>query len=445
MQEPVGFVFGPFRLDIRDERLWRGQDVLPLRHKTLGVLHALVARAGQLLTKEALLAGVWPETAVSATVLTVAIRELRQMLGDQAQRPQFIETVHGRGYRFIAPVTVEEPFPERSQSAETLHCLQSTAHGRPAFFVGREDELAQMHQRWAQARQGRRQVGVIAGEPGIGKTALVDTFVAQVTAAEACWVGHGQCVEAYGAGEPYLPLLEALGRLCRRPEGARLVAVLRQHAPSWLGQLPALLPPAEWEALQRTVGPAAPPRMLRELTDALEAFTAEYPLVLVVEDLHWSDRATLTWLAYVARRPDPARLLILGAYRPVEAIAQSHPLWAVLTELRQHGQCVELALDYLSEAAVTAYLAQRFGDSRLVAELARVLHQRTRGNPLFLSAVVSTGRGGHHHRDHPGASPSADRAPTGPLQSRGPDAARRRECGRGRVRDRRGYCWHRAR
>ena len=128
--------------------------------------------------------------------------------------------------------------------------------------------------------------------------------------------------------------------------------------------------------------------MLRELTDALEAFTAEYPLVLVVEDLHWSDRATLAWLAYVARRPDPARLLILGAYRPVEAIAQSHPLWAVLTELRQHGQCVELALDYLSEAAVTAYLAQRFGDTRLVAELARVLHQRTRGNPLFLIAVV---------------------------------------------------------
>jgi len=256
------------------------------------------------------------------------------------------------------------------------------------FFVGREDELAQLHQWWAQACQGRRQVGVIAGEPGMGKTALVDTFVGQVRAREALWVGHGQCVEAYGAGEPYLPLLEALGRLCQGPEGARLVAVLRQYAPSWLGQLPALLPPAEWEALQRTVGPAAPSRMLRELTDALDAFTTEYPLVLVVEDLHWSDRATLAWLAYVARRPDPARLMILGTYRPVEAMVQGQPLRAVLTELRQHGQCVELALDYLSAAAVTAYLAQRFGDTRLVAGLARVLQQRTRGNPLFLTAVV---------------------------------------------------------
>src|SRR5262249_19398520 len=172
MQEPVGFIFGPFRLDIRDERLWRGPDVLRLRHKTLGVLHALVARAGQLLTKEALLAAVGPYAAVSETVLTVAIRELRRVLGDQARCPQFIETVHGRGYRFIAPVTVEAPAPARSPSAGTLH-LQSTAHGRAACFVGREDELAQLHQWWAQARQGRRQVGIIAGEPGIGKTALV--------------------------------------------------------------------------------------------------------------------------------------------------------------------------------------------------------------------------------------------------------------------------------
>src|SRR6266446_446041 len=141
MSEQAGFVFGPFRLDVRDERLWRGPDVLPVRHKTLGVLHALVARAGQLLTKEALFADVWPGTAVSETVLTVAIRELRRVLGDQAQHPQFIATVHGRGYRFIAPVTGAESAPARSQSAGPLPLLQAPAHGRAAGFVGREDEL----------------------------------------------------------------------------------------------------------------------------------------------------------------------------------------------------------------------------------------------------------------------------------------------------------------
>jgi DNA-binding winged helix-turn-helix (wHTH) protein/tetratricopeptide (TPR) repeat protein len=388
VQEPQSFVFGPFRLDQRDERLWRGEEVLHLHPKPLAVLCRLVAQAGQLVTKDALLGTVWPETAVSESALTVAIRHLRRVLGDHARSPQFIETVHRRGYRFMAPVVVAEPSPPRHQTAGIMRPPVPVARIDSPLFVGREGELAQVHRWLTTALQGTRQVGVIAGEPGIGKTALINAFVAQVAAGEDLWVGHGQCVASYGTGEPYLPVLEALGRLGREPDGIRLVSVLRQYAPSWLVQLPALLPHAEWEALQRTVGTTGPTRMLRELTEALDALTTERPLVLVLEDLHWSDRATLEWLAYVARRPDPARLFILGTYRPVEAIVQAHPLRTILTELRPHGQCVELVLDYLSEADVAAYLSQRFEAPRLAADLARVLHRRTTGNPLFLIAVV---------------------------------------------------------
>ena len=95
--------------------------------------------------------------------------------------------------------------------------------------------------------------------------------------------------------------------------------------------------------------------MLRELTEALDVLTTERPLVLVLEDLHWSDAATLAWLAYVARRPDPARLLLLGTYRPVDAIVRAHPIRTVMTELTQHQQGVELPLDYLSAGEVAAY------------------------------------------------------------------------------------------
>ena len=128
--------------------------------------------------------------------------------------------------------------------------------------------------------------------------------------------------------------------------------------------------------------------MLRELTEALDILTTERPLILVLEDLHWSDGATLEWLAYVARRRDPARLLILGTYRPVEAIVHAHPLRIVTRELLQRGQCVELALDYLSEAGVAAYLSQRFDWAPSAPGLSQVLHQRTNGNPLFLIALV---------------------------------------------------------
>jgi tetratricopeptide (TPR) repeat protein len=128
--------------------------------------------------------------------------------------------------------------------------------------------------------------------------------------------------------------------------------------------------------------------MMRELTEALDVVTATRPLVLVLEDLHWSDLPTLEWVHYVARRRDPARLLVMGTYRPVELIVRQHPLQRVRAELRQLPQGKEVVLDYLSEAAVAAYLTNRFGGVPQAAHLARLLHQRSTGNPLFLLAVV---------------------------------------------------------
>jgi predicted ATPase len=236
--------------------------------------------------------------------------------------------------------------------------------------------------------QDRRQIGFIAGEPGIGKTALVDTFVAQVAASTAVRVAHGQCIEHYGVGEAYLPVLEALGRLGRDADRVPLCALLRRYASSWLMHLPGLLSPAERRRLAQTGVTVTPARTLRELAEALEVLTVERPLVLVLEDLHWSDSATLDWLAYLARRPDPARLLVLGTYRPVELRTPAHPLRRMLTELHHHTQCAEVVLDYLSEVAVASYLQQRFDAKPLPAGLARVLHRHTTGNPLFLVAVV---------------------------------------------------------
>src|SRR5262249_37697431 len=109
---------------------------------------------------------------------------------------------------------------------------------------------------------------------------------------------------------------------------------------------------------------------------------------LVLEDLHWSDRATLEWLAYVVRRRDPARLLILGTYRPVDVIVHAHPLRAIVAELRHLPQYAELVLDYLSAAVTAAYLRQRCGAQLIPPGLPQLLHQRTSGNPLFLVAMV---------------------------------------------------------
>src|SRR5262249_61479623 len=112
----------------------------------------------------------------------------------------------------------------------------------------------------------------------------------------------------YGTGEAYLPVLEALGRLCRAPEGNRFRELLMQHAPTWLAQLPALLSAPELEALQRKVAGATRERMLREMAEALDVLTTEQGLVLSLEDLQWSDSSTLELLAMLARRRESARL-----------------------------------------------------------------------------------------------------------------------------------------
>ena len=121
-----------------------------------------------------------------------------------------------------------------------------------------------------------------------------------------------------------------------------------RYAPTWLVQMPALMSDTELEALQRKVQGATRERMLREMAEAIEALTAERPLVLVIEDVHWSDHSTLDLLALLAQRRGPARLFLLATYRPADVVVSGHPLKALKQELQVHGQCEELPLGFLT-------------------------------------------------------------------------------------------------
>jgi hypothetical protein len=200
------------------------------------VLQCLLAHPGQLVSKAALLDAVWPETTVNDVALMICIRELRQALGDDPRAPRFIETMHRRGYRFVGDLPVTAPASNSLPSA--MHSVVPP--------VGRQEELRRLHAWLARARSGIRQVVFVTGEAGLGKTTLVEAFVAEIGQHEPLWVGRGQCVEHYGAGEAYLPVLEVLGRLCRGPGGKELVALLGQQAPTWLVQMPGLVRVPTW-------------------------------------------------------------------------------------------------------------------------------------------------------------------------------------------------------
>jgi DNA-binding winged helix-turn-helix (wHTH) protein len=350
MAAPPPLRFGPYWLDGASGQLWCQSQLVKLPPKATAVLWCLASQAGQVVAKATLLDTVWAETAVSEGVLAVCIRNLRRALGDEAKEPRYIETVHKRGYRFVAPVVALPEPPPGARPAARL--APSLAPG----LVGRVGELAQVQACLGQALRGQRQVVLISGEAGLGKTTVVDAFLATLAPDPPVWVAWGQCLAHYGAGEAYLPVLDALGRLGRGPGHARLLGLLRQYAPTWVGQLPALFSAADLEAVQRQVLGATRERMLREAAEVLEAVSAAQPLVLVLEDLHWSDHATLDLLSWLARRRGPARLLVLGTYRPGDVLVHGHPLEVVKQDLLLHGQCVELRLAGLSVAEVQAYL-----------------------------------------------------------------------------------------
>jgi predicted ATPase/DNA-binding winged helix-turn-helix (wHTH) protein len=382
----VYYLFPPFRLDLLNEQLWRNEEEIILRRKTFEVLRYLLEHQGRLVTKEALLDTIWGEVAVSDSLPSVCVGELRKALADEAKMPHFIETVHGRGYRFIARVT---SVPASYSTAPLAS--PSLSLGPAQIIVGRESEFVRMREWYAQTLSGERRVVFITGEAGIGKTTFVRAFLKSIDTENRSRIAHGQCIEQYGAGEPYMPVLEALTRICRESDGERVIGLLNKFAPAWLPQMPSLLNAEERLHQQPTAQQGTQLRMLREMAEALEAIAAERPLVLLFEDLHWSDFSTLELIAAIARRNEPARLLILGTYRPVEMLANNHPLRAIKQELELHRQCKELGLRLLKESEVAEYLAQRFandGTAQSLERVAPVIYEYTEGNPLFMVNVV---------------------------------------------------------
>lgn len=377
--------FGPFRLDLQDQRLFEGDEVLDLPPKALAVLGVLIGRAGRLVTKGELLDAVWPTTYVSDGVLKVAIRELRRALRDRAQSPDWIQTVHRRGYRFIGDVeAVDEPVASAApRTPEAPVTVEPFARG----VIGRESILAALSDLLEKAHASERRTAFVTGAPGVGKTAVVECFADSIGPGNAL-VARGQCRESYGEGEAYQPILEALGELCRGDRREKVLPVLRKQAPSWLAQMPWLVEEAEREEIEVAAQGGRRERMLREIAEALEAIAKDRPLVLILEDLHWSDPSTLDAVSTLAQRPGPAKLLIVGTYRPIDAILSGHAVKKLKQDLVGRGRGVELDVELLGPTNVATYLRQTLGDEP-PAELVDLVQRRTEGNALFLTTFVA--------------------------------------------------------
>src|SRR4029453_16699713 len=256
MARSTATAFGGFRFDPVNECLWRGAQSIALRPKAFAVLKYLIERPGRLVVKQELLDTVWAGTFVGDAVLKDSVRQLREALGDDAAAPRFIETAHRPGYRFIADIRADksiaplarEPAPARDGIASDTPPLVPSAGSR---VLGRDASLSHLRSRLGLTLRGERQIVFVTGGPGIGKTALGESFLEQITAAGSILATRGQCFEQYGAGEAYLPVLDALARACRSSNGAHVVDLLREHAPTWLAQMPSLVPAGDRDSLRQ--------------------------------------------------------------------------------------------------------------------------------------------------------------------------------------------------
>jgi DNA-binding SARP family transcriptional activator len=377
-----------------------------------------------------------------------ALREVLQRelkLPPTEQTRQLYEQI--RNSHLIGPNTINkglgQPFSPADQS-------QENAAGHP--FAGRQSELAQLHHYLIDSLAGQGRVAFVSGEAGSGKTALLNEFARRAMRAHGdLLVAGGACTAYGGLGDPYQPFREILEMLAGISTAPRLGAVLsEEHARRLFAALPAVLQAllaaspgvvgallSTQELLQRaeeascldattlarlTALVAQPDSLgavgalpdsqaghslsetsfwqqtglFDQLTRLLLALSRHYPLLILLDDLQWLDRASASLLFHLGGHLAGGRILLLGAYRP-EDIASTggqkrHPLVALLNEYQRRFAEIQVDLSRADgQAYVYAYLDSQ--PNHLDQDFRQTLYRHTAGNPLFTVELLRAMQG----------------------------------------------------
>jgi predicted ATPase len=273
--------------------------------------------------------------------------------------------------------------------------LSSVAVSKPRAaaateVVGRDVEMDALLHEFDRALRGKGRLVAITAEAGMGKTTLVDEFLRQLAERdEPVRVGRGRCSERLAGTEAYLPVLEALDGLQQNEQLGSLSRLIRALAPSWYAQI---MPPSENDSsaarLAADTATGSQERLKREIALLLEETARMSPVVICFDDVHWADPSTTDLLGYLARRIDAARLLIVATARPSELAQARHAFLPMKLDLLSRGMCREISPTSLRVEDLARYLALRFPEHAFPPAFAHVLHERTEGNPLFMSDLI---------------------------------------------------------
>jgi DNA-binding SARP family transcriptional activator len=352
----------------------------------LGTLAARAEAAGDLPT-----AVVWARRRLNVEPLAEAAhRELIRLIALGGDRPAALATAGAMSERLQSELGVPPSAATRALIEDVRRgriaraaaaSAAATAPSLPATLAaakhpeGRAVPLARLEQAWADAVSGARRFALVVGEPGIGKTTLAGELARRAH-------GQGAAVLLGRSDEhalvPFQPWIEALERLLEALPAGDVDHWLTAHD----GALARLLP-ARSPAQASTGGPRERYLAFELVRALLEDVAARWPVLLVLDDVHWADADSLSLLRHLARTGPRGRLLVVLCARASELepdIAQT------LADLRREGPLVRVDLGGLDDDAVAALLARRTGATD--HESARRYRARTGGNPFFLDELL---------------------------------------------------------
>ncbi len=356
------YEFGDYRVDTGQFCLIKAGRTQPITPTVFKILEILLERAGDSVTKDELMKSVWPDSFVEEGNLNRNVSTLRKALDEKPKDHKFIETIPKTGYRFIAPVRATD---YQAPTGVTRGAPLNELH----HLVGREQEAGVIRNAYQQALLGDGSLVCIGGDLGIGKTALVNGVLEQIAGKEQTFqLARVRCSESLTESEPLTPWVEGLATLNNDPAVSEL---MMKFAPNW------------YRAVSHT-GSAETKKMKRELVDFCRNLSAVHPLIIFIDDFHWSDVASADLLSYLATRLESTRVLVILCYRMSELKVADHPFIKVRSELLSRRACTELCLAPLTRTDIEQLLSLEPADHEYAADHAAFLNSKFDGNPLFI-------------------------------------------------------------
>ncbi|HZV13450.1 MAG TPA: tetratricopeptide repeat protein [Candidatus Kapabacteria bacterium] len=348
----------------------------------------------------------------------VAITTPRNGSGENPFSPAEHPDHNGNGKNHTpAPLAVEHSHYHPSQERSSKRNLDQT------IFVGREKEFAALDEAYTQMLHGKGSVLFVTGEAGLGKTTLIhewwkDTAIEALTdtnpypiyAEAACFIPMGNTASSeQGAFQPWAEIVQQIQKIAgsmKSEKKVELKKIIYESAPAWAWALPVVggiahaavetsrLIKKQKEGLDISLNANDQQQVYQQYVNLLHKIADEQPLVIMLDDMHWVDRASVNLLFYLARQISGKRILVIATYRPEDASLSiggiRHPVLTVKNEIIRYNNGTELPLTQLGETAIRQLLTEMFPQYKVDKKFERWLQKKSDGNALFVTEFIKT-------------------------------------------------------